>query len=155
VNRSGDRIHVRRARPDEVIDVRHRVLRRGRHRDTAVFPGDDAPDARHWVAERDGQVVAVVTVITSAMPHPAAGVPGPPGLQLRGMAVVDEERGTGVGALLLDVVHTEIAAPMWCNARVAVVGFYTRHGWVAVGSEFDIPLVGPHQRMWWAPTHQR
>lgn len=140
-------ITIRVAKPDEVVDVRHRVLREGRPRQTAIFPGDDAPDARHWVAEHDGRIVGVVSVMAAPMPDPPDGAA--PALQLRGMAVLPELQGTGVGAALLAAVHRDVSAPMWCNARENVVPFYTRAGWRPVGGVFPIEGVGPHQRLWW------
>jgi GNAT superfamily N-acetyltransferase len=140
-------IVVRRGTPAEVVDVRHRVLREGRPRETAIFAGDDAPDARHWVAVQADRVVGVASVMRKDMPHPA-GEPVPR-WQLRGMAVLPELRGEGLGARLLLAAHAEVAEPMWCNAREAVAPFYARHGWRAVGGVFDLPNVGPHLEMWW------
>jgi GNAT superfamily N-acetyltransferase len=137
-------IVVRRAEPTEVIDVRHRVLRPGRPREAAIFDGDDAPGTRHWVAVQHDRVVGVVTVIEAPMPDPPPEVM--PRRQLRGMAVLPELQGEGVGHQLLLAAHGP--EPMWCNARANVVAFYERHGWTAVGPEFDIPGVGPHRRMW-------
>ena len=142
-------IVVRRGTPDEVVDVRHRVLREGRPRETAVFSGDDAPDARHWVAVQSDRVVGVASVMRADMPHPPAGVDAPR-WQLRGMAVLPELRGEGLGAKLLLAAHADVAASMWCNAREAVVPFYVRHGWKTVGTPFDSAGVGPHLEMWWA-----
>ena len=137
-------ITVRRAEPHEVVDVRHRVLREGRPRDTAIFDGDDLPTTRHWVAVQADRIVGVVTVLQAPMPDPPPEAS--PGLQLRGMAVLPELQGEGIGArLLAAAVGPE---PLWCNARVAVVAFYERHGWRPVGAPFDVPGIGPHQRMW-------
>lgn len=142
---------VRAAAGGEVVDVRHRILRHGRPRATAIFPGDERPDARHWVAERDGTIVGVVSVLPARMPEPPEELGTGPGLQLRGMAILREDQGRGLGALLLDAVHREVARPMWCNARIEVVGFYARHGWQAVGPVFHIPEIGAHRRMFWTP----
>ncbi|MEQ1506964.1 MAG: GNAT family N-acetyltransferase [Myxococcota bacterium] len=142
---------VRRADPAEVVDLRHRVLRPDLPRSTAMFDGDAAPDTRHWVAVLDGRIVGAVSVMRAAMPDPPADQNPPPVWQLRGMGVDDALRGTGVGALLLDAVHAEVAAPIWCNAREAVVGFYARAGWIPVGPVFEIAPIGPHRRMWWRP----
>lgn len=139
-------IDIRRASPDDVIDVRHAVLRPGRPRDSAVFDGDTAPTTRHWAAERSGIVVGVVTVVAAPLPLDMAE---PPRWQLRGLAVLPEYRGSGLGSALLRTTHTEVGEPLWCNARKAVVPFYVAHGWRPVGPVFDIPDVGPHQRMVW------
>lgn len=139
---------VRRARADEVVDVRHRVLRAGQPRETAIFPGDDHPTTRHWVVEADGAIVGVVSVIVAEMPAPHPVAP-PPALQLRGMAVLAERRGEHLGEALLLATHRDVGAPMWCNARQNVVDFYVRGGWQAIGAPFTIAPIGPHQRMWW------
>lgn len=137
-------IDVRQGGPQEVVGVRHAVLRQGRPRETAVFEGDDEPDTMHWVAVQADRVVGVVTVLQRSPPEEDA-----PAWQLRGMAVLPELQGTGVGAALLAATHLE-GRSMWCNARVAVVPFYERHGWQVVGERFEISGVGPHQQMRWS-----
>ncbi|MBA2319810.1 MAG: GNAT family N-acetyltransferase [Deltaproteobacteria bacterium] len=138
---------IRRAAPEEVVEVRHAVLRPGRPRDTAVFGGDDA--GLHWVDEHDGSIVGVATVLPA--PWPGAPRAPAPGLQLRGMAVLPVVRGNGRGAALLRAIHTDLAAPLWCNARADVEGFYRSLGWLPDGDLFDIPGVGLHRRMTWTP----
>lgn len=136
---------VERAPVEALIGVRHAVLRKGRPVGTAHFEGDEEPSARHWVARLDQEVVGVVTVLARPWPDGAEG----PAWQLRGMAVRDGLQGTGVGRALVERVADEVAAPMWCNARVTAEGFYARMGWQAVGERFDIAPIGPHVRMVW------
>jgi len=144
-------IVVRPGEIAELIDVRHQVLRAGRPRETAHFQGDDEPDARHWVAVQADRVVGVVTVLARPLPADTADAPTPaPGWQLRGMAVAQGLQGEGIGGKLLEAVHRDVAEPLWCNARVRAEPFYRRHGWRAVGPSFDIPPIGPHQRMVWS-----
>jgi hypothetical protein len=120
-------VRVRRGSTAELLDLRHAVLRPGKPRESAHFPGDDDPKTLHWVAVQADRVVGVVSV----MPSPKDGVLW----QLRGMAVDPALRGQ----------------PMWCNAREAVVGFYERYGWETIGPTFEIAGVGPHRQMIWRP----
>ena len=143
-------IVVRPAGPDEVLDVRHAVLREGRPRHTAVFEGDAEPTTRHWIAVQADRVVGTVTVLQAPLPGSEAMADAPMH-QLRGMAVLPELQGAGVGQQLLQAVHA-LGVPLWCNARAGVVGFYARQGWQPHGDVFDIPPIGPHQRMWWRPN---
>ncbi|HHO54403.1 MAG TPA: N-acetyltransferase [Deltaproteobacteria bacterium] len=140
-------IAVRRGEAHEVIDVRHRVLREGHPRQDAVFKGDEAPGTCHWVALQHDRVVGVVTVIEAPMPDPPPEAEPRPTHQLRGMAVLPELRGEGVGRELLAAAQLG-ARPLWCNARVGVVPFYEGHGWRSTGEPFSIPPIGLHQRMW-------
>jgi GNAT superfamily N-acetyltransferase len=139
------RMTVRPVPVDDVIDLRHRVLRAGLPREAASFPGDDEPTAVHFAAIEGSTVVGCVTLIHR--PHDGA-----PAWQLRGMAVAPERRGGGVGSALLAAVDAHVGASdfsrqLWCNARVPAVGFYARHGWRAVNDVFDIPTAGPHRAM--------
>lgn len=149
--RAGEAPIIRRGTAADVIDLRHRVLRAGRPRADAIFPGDDDPQTRHWVASRaaaDREVIVGVVSVMAAVPSPPiAGLS--PRWQLRGMAVDEPLRGLGIGEQLLAAVHREVGEPMWCNARAGVVGFYERSGWRVCGPPFDVQGIGPHRQMVW------
>jgi GNAT superfamily N-acetyltransferase len=141
-----DEITIRRALPDEVVDLRHRVLRRGLPREAAIFSGDDAPGARHYGAFRGGEILCCVTL------HPSQWQ-GEPAWQLRGMATAPDHQRRGLGGRLLDWLERDVRSDgnsprlLWCNARVPAVEFYRRMGWRVVSEQFDIPTAGPHVRM--------
>ena len=139
---------IRIVSSSQVIDLRHRVLRAGMPRDTAIFPGDDEPTTFHLAAfDADETVVGCVTLLRRSL-YPT----DPPAWQLRGMAVAPEVQRAGVGAALMEQVESTIARSnfsrqLWCNARVPAVAFYTSQGWTPVGEVFDYPTAGPHQVM--------
>jgi GNAT superfamily N-acetyltransferase len=133
---------------DAIVDLRWRVLRVGRPRESALLPGDDAPGTRHFACVRDGVVVGCTTV----MPQPRGPVAGDPGgpdpaWRLRGMAVDTALQRAGVGRALVRHVRAAVGAPLWCDARLAAVPFYAAQGWRVVSDVYDVPLVGPHHRM--------
>ncbi|MBC8137831.1 MAG: GNAT family N-acetyltransferase [Fibrella sp.] len=72
-------------------------------------------------------------------------------LQLRGMATSAEARGTGAGRDIVrfaEAYAIENQLPrLWCNARVAAMGFYEKCGWRIEGSEFEVPDIGAHYVM--------
>jgi predicted GNAT family N-acyltransferase len=75
-------------------------------------------------------------------------------MQLRGMAVAEEVRGTGLGRQLLLTAQTAVADDpvakdwrWWCNARTTAIGFYEKLGWEVASGEFMIEGVGPHKKM--------
>lgn len=138
-------LRIRRADASEVVDLRHEVLRAGRPREEAVWDGDEAPSTRHWLALDRDQPVGVVSVFEA--PEPG----GEAAWQLRGMAVRAMRRDGGVGGAMLEAVHAEVAAPMWCKARERAVPFYARHGWQVTGERFEIAGIGPHFPMRWSP----
>src|SRR3954469_14137039 len=114
-------MQIRPAAAHEVIDLRHSVLRLGLPRDSAIFESDDAPTAKHFVAERDGKEIGCATLhLNQWNNHPA--------WQLRGMAVDPSHQHRGVGSALLQAIDTGIAASpihqLWCNARTRAARFY-------------------------------
>jgi GNAT superfamily N-acetyltransferase len=124
-----------------MIDLRAQVLRPGKPRTTAIFAEDHEPSTMHFVAlDPTGRVIGCTTLIAQM------------GWQLRGMAVDPTWRGYGVGAAILERVHALVRrenVALWCNARLAAVGFYERCGWAIDGDGFDIPGIGPHFVMRW------
>ena len=140
-----DGIELRTAHLEELIDLRHVVLRAGMPREAAVFPGDDRPDSRHYGAFQNGRAVGCATFHVSQWE-------GEPAWQLRGMAVAKDWCGRGVGREMLRRVEADLrrASPirqLWCNARVPASGFYQKLGWVVCSAPFDIPTAGPHVKM--------
>ena len=145
VQAAGQALVVRAARVEEIIDLRHVILRNGLPRDEAIFKGDELPTSRHFAAFRGDEAVACATFHRNEYE-------GRPALQLRGMATSSEFRGAGAGARVLEyaeavVLHDFPGHVLWCNARTPALWFYERHGWRSVSEVFEIPTAGPHRRM--------
>lgn len=145
-SRSTPGLALRRAVVDELIDLRHAVLRQGLPRDEAVFGGDELPSARHYGAFLDGALLCCATLHLNPWE-------GGPAWQLRGMATAPAYRRRGVGRLLVRFLESDLlldpAAPrlLWCNARTPALEFYRSLGWRVVSDVFDIPTAGPHVKM--------
>jgi GNAT superfamily N-acetyltransferase len=141
---------IREITAAETIAVRWPILRPGFPRETAVFPGDDDPNTRHFGAfDASGALVGVTSIYRAPLPER----PEEPGAwQLRGMATLDAVRGSGHGRDLVIACEQAVVATggafLWCNARIVAAPFYAKRGWQILGEEFDIPTVGPHYRMW-------
>jgi N-acetylglutamate synthase-like GNAT family acetyltransferase len=139
-----DEIDVRRAGVEEIVGLRHRVLRAGLPRESAYFKADDLETTRHFAAIHQGRVVGCATLLLNEWE-------GKEAWQLRGMAVDESVRGRGVGRLLIEAMEREAGASgvrtMWCNARVEAIGFYRRAGWEVASEEFVVPTAGPHVKM--------
>ena len=144
LNEEHGRWLIRRVQAADVIDLRHAVLREGLPRETAIFPGDDSPDARHYGAFDGPRLIGCVTL------HPSHWQENP-AWQLRGMAIVPDLRQTGVGKAMIDFLEADLAdsnvKQLWCNARVPAAGFYQKMGWQTVSEIFEIPTAGPHVKM--------
>lgn len=71
--------------------------------------------------------------------------------QLRGMATHQNYQHKGVGKKLLfegvEILKKRNVEVLWCNARVAALSFYEKLGFISIGEEFDIHLVGKHYMM--------
>lgn len=133
---------------EDVITLRHEVLRPGQGRETCYFEGDDAETTRHFAWVEDGRVVSIATVMWQSREFAGERVP----LQLRGMATAPDVAGTGIGSAFLQALHRELDASWWCNARAVAVRFYERNGLVTVGDPFDLPGIGPHYVMVYEKT---
>ena len=131
---------------EQILPVRHAVLRPNLPASTANFEGDDEPETLHIAAVDAGQVVGCTTLLRRPLD-------GQPAWQLRGMAVLPGFQGRGVGkAVLRCAIEQAVATPespvlFWCNARQIAIPFYERLGWRCITAFFDVPAVGPHRKM--------
>jgi GNAT superfamily N-acetyltransferase len=126
---------------DEIVPVRHAVLRPNLPVETAYYPEDDGPDVFH-LAERDGPTVVACATF---FPEPLGDEPA---WRFRGMATLEPYRSTGIGGRLLEAGVAEVKRRgghlVWCNGRSTATAFYLRHGFTIRGEEFDVPPIGPH-----------
>ena len=139
-------VKIRRATLADIADLRHRVLRVGLPRESAIFTGDDLPGTRHFAAFYTDRAVSCASFHEN--PWQAE-----PAWQLRGMATDDAFRSKGVGRALLAFAESSLRQErsdihrLWANARVPAVRFYQSLGWAIASEMFDIPTAGPHFRM--------
>src|SRR5262245_40900364 len=138
-------VELRRAALDEILSLRHAVLRPGLPRETAEFDGDAEAATRHFGAflRETGDVVGCVSCMRR--PHD-----GSDAWQVRGMATREDLAGRGIGRALLAFTLAALRAEsgprrLWCNARVTALRFWERAGWTVSSEVFDIPGVGPHR----------
>ena len=115
----------RRVAAGETHELRRRVLRAGDPDASVVFDGDDDAGTVHLgVRDAAGTLVAVSTW----RPPPGPVDPAPTDRQLRGMAVDDGLRGSGLGAVLLAAgvqrAFDDGAGAVWANARDTALAFY-------------------------------
>jgi GNAT superfamily N-acetyltransferase len=149
VSSAASSIHVVSIAAEDTWPLRRRVLRPHQEGDAVVLGGDDDPRAAHLGArDASGTIVGIATISPQACPW----APDRAGAwRLRGMATADEQRGRGVGALVLGAALRHArergASLVWCNARVGALVFYGRAGFVAAGERYVDPLLGPHVPM--------
>ena len=134
----------------QVWGLRYSVLREplGMPYSTASFDGDELDTTEHLVAFSQDLLVGCVSVLIDAQK---------PSIQLRGMAVLADQQGSGIGAKLLAAsyaIANDHQKGLWCNARHSAIPFYEKNGWTSYGPFFEIPIIGKHVAMQWKlPDH--
>ena len=67
------------------------------------------------------------------------------------MAVQSSIQNNGIGRLLLEEAENQAKSRsfelLWMNARKGASGFYLKMGYQIEGSEFEVPIFGPHYVM--------
>lgn len=128
----------------ETYPVRHPVLRTGKPIATCRFEGDDLETTQHLGLFANHQLVGVVTLMEST--H--ALFQEKKQFQMRGMAVLNEFQGKGLGARLVEkaeqFVQNQACEILWFNAREIAVPFYQKMGFKIIGEPFDILEIGKH-----------
>jgi GNAT superfamily N-acetyltransferase len=134
-------IKIRPVSVEQIVDLRHRILRSGLPKETAIFMGDNHPGAIHLAAFLSETLIGCATLHRKS----------PQSYQLRGMAVEPGHQRAGIGSNLLAEAERLAAENkadiIWANCRTPAVPFYKKHGWEIISDEFVVETAGPHFRM--------
>ena len=134
--------------PEEVIPLRHRILKPHLMAKECILPEDHLRTTFHVGILFHAQVVSIATFMQQSHLEFSAGFP----YRLRGMATEEKFRGQGFGALALQsgVMHLKQMHCdfLWLNARIKAFGFYEKLGFQYSGPLFEIEGIGPHKVMY-------
>ena len=138
-------METRRATIDEILPLRHRILRTGFPYEAAKFPEDIDKATLHYGLFVNGEVKVCLTLIANELD-------GEKAWQLRGMAADVGVQRKGLGGRLVqfaiqDALSEGYSSVFWCNARKAAARFYQQNGWKYISDEFMVPVFGPHYKM--------
>lgn len=139
---------VKKISAEETIAVRHPVLRNGRPIEDCVFVGDDEASTFHLGLFENDKLIGIASFVKDS--HEAFHES--PQYRLRGMAVLEEHQGQGLGDVLLKAGETELKQRnipfLWFNARKIAWNFYLRNGYKIYGEPFEMTGIGTHYVMY-------
>jgi len=134
---------LREITAEETWPVRHPVLRKGRPLEDVYMEADEKESTFHVGIFYKKNIIGVASFMDDSKPIFTGKQ-----YRLRGMAVLPEYRKRGIAELLLrkgeEMLKERNCTTLWFNARLIALSFYKKIGYETIGSEFDIPLIGPH-----------
>lgn len=130
------------------IPLRNQILRPGKPPEDCQFPFDDHPLTLHVGALEDG----ITFGVGSLLPENETGDLDPAARRIRGMAVLSDFRGRGIGSIILKALLKRAqdepdVTRVWCQARTPAQSLYQANGFEPRGEPFDLPDIGPHVLM--------
>ena len=136
---------VRLIPASDTYAIRNEVLRPGRPVTECYFSGDNSKGTFHLGIYKDEKIIGVASFMKNSSPFFDPSIQ----FQLRGMAVISEYKGQGLGSLLLKEGESKIKQEaqnpfLWFNARVNAIDFYKKHGYESFGQKFEVPGVCEH-----------
>ncbi len=136
---------ILRISASDTYDIRHKMLRPGRPKESTHFPGDEDDQTFHLGAFDGNKLVSVASFFFENHPdltHDEYQY------RLRGMATLPEYQGQGHSSALLKmafpIIKLNQCSLLWCNARESALGYYQKVGFEKKGEPFNIPQIGEH-----------
>ena len=128
---------IRQITAEDTIALRAQVLRPGKPQSSARVVGDG--EALHFGAYQGPRLIGVASLFFNEED-----------CRLRKFAVKPDQRGNGLGGLMLNHMISHLRAAghrrLWCDARVVALGVYTRAGFTPFGPRFQKNDL-PYQKM--------
>lgn len=141
-------VTIRQVPASATLHLRRQVLRPWLQEADCAFNHDSDPESVHLLAESGDEVLGVASIL----PEDKEGNHSESVFRIRGMAVLESERGRGIGARLLRELLERAARSknldcVWCNSRLRAATLYARQGFFKTGEPFELPDIGPHVTM--------
>lgn len=141
-------ITIRKISAEATYPVRHNVLRKGKPIESCRFEGDELATTNHYGLFENDRLQGIISLFESCNPifkeHKQ--------MQIRGMAILEQNQGKGYGKQLVQYCENLLAASdtalIWFNARENARGFYQKLGYTTQGEPFNIEGIGIHYVMW-------
>lgn len=138
----------------DTYPIRNAILRPGQPITSCKFTYDDLESTLHLGYCINNQIVGVCSYyqnydasINQLTPHTTDSC-----YQLRGMAVLKQHQGKGIGQQLLNhgeqLLINKAATSIWFNARETALTFYTQLNYQIVSNPFNIINIGTHYKMY-------
>jgi len=136
----------------ETYAVRHPVLRAGRPIEDCGLAEDNLETTFHLGAYDGDRHVGVATFLISDAAASPIKIEDATYYQLRGMGVLPDAQGKGIGKLLMlqgmEKLRDLNVDVLWFNARIIALPFYERLGFLKIGKPFEVPKIGTHYKMY-------
>ena len=141
-------IEIKNVGADKIRPLRHAELRKGQDFSTTSYLRDNEPNTFHMASILDNKTVACATFY----PEKTDKILAKNAYRLRGVATDINYRRKGCAKELMRASFLDLKSKgadfVWCNARLAALGFYKSIGFKIKGDLFDIDLIGPHYYMY-------
>lgn len=141
---------VRSISAKKTYALRQLILRPNHPVETCHFPEDNDDSSAHFGSYLSGELVGIISIFNVKEPDCSDDnvLMEMTTWQIRALATHELVRGMGYAAQLLksaeEYADLHKGKVVWCNARMAAVGFYLKQGYQLIGEEFEIAGVGPH-----------
>ena len=140
-------LSFKQIKADDVINIRHKVLKEGQPVEVCYFEGDLDEGTKHFGAFKNSELVGVVTMMlkqtNTYKVHPV--------YRLTGLSILPEHQSAKIGKRLLHFAEENISRKgsvmIWCFARDYAVNFYKKNGYRLNVQQVVIPYMGSHRIM--------
>ena len=129
---------------EDVINLRHAVLRPHQTIDDCVYESDREETTFHIGAYLNGELVSIASFNKEA----SEAFESDNQTRLRAMATLPAYRKLGAGRLIVEfaekILKEQGVSLLWCKGRVNVKAYYHKLGFTEYGDAFDYPPIGLH-----------
>ena len=135
---------VKEVNLNEIIDIRHKILRPNQTRDECFYDTDKSEEVFHLGAFDNEKLVSIASFHREN--NKDLGFENQ--FRLRGMATLEDYRKQGAGREIIEYAIKQLKTKgiecLWCNGRTSVIDYYEKLGFEIFGEEFDYPPIGMH-----------